>query len=116
MGTSRIKKGGSNVSLYGVRCIFKWRDRPEYEERVTVWRAKSFEAAVERAEAEAKQYAADIDFEYLGLAQAFDLKAVQIKDGSEVFSLIRTSPLAPGEYIDRFFNTGSERQRHMGPG
>jgi hypothetical protein len=113
MGTSRIKEAGSNVSWYGVRCIFKWRDRPEYEERVTVWRATSFEAAVERAEAEANEYAADIDFEYLGLAQAFDLKAVQIKDGSEVFSLIRTSLLAPGEYIDRFFETGSERQRDL---
>jgi hypothetical protein len=113
MGTSRIREGGSKVSWYGVRCIFKWRDRPEYEERVTVWRATSFEAAIERAEAEAREYGAATELEYLGLAQAFDLKAVQIKDGCEVFSLIRTSLLAPGEYIDRFFDTGSERQRHL---
>jgi len=105
-----MEDGGSNLSWYGVRCIFKWRDRPAYEERVTVWRAMSFEAAIERAEAEAKQYAAATDFEYLGLAQAFGLKADQIADGSEVFSLIRTSPLAPDEYINRFFDTGSERQ------
>jgi hypothetical protein len=113
MGTSRIEEGGSNLSWYGVRCIFKWRDRPEYEERVTVWHATSFEAAIERAEAEAREYGADTELEYLGLAQAFDLKADQIADGSEVFSLIRTSPLAPDEYINRFFDTGSERQRHL---
>jgi hypothetical protein len=114
MGTSRMDESGSDVSWYGVRCIFKWRDRPQYEERVTVWRSTSFEAAIERAEAEANQYAAASDFEYLGLAQGFDLKADQIEDGSEVFSLIRTSPMAPDEYINRFFDTGSERQDTVG--
>ncbi len=109
-----MEEGGSDLSWYGVRCLFKWRDRPEYEERVTLWRATSFEAAIERAEAEASEYGADTELEYLGLAQAFDLKADQIADGSEVFSLIRTSPLAPREYINRFFDTGSERQRNIG--
>ena len=113
MGTSRIDESRSDVRWYGVRCIFKWRDRPEYEERITVWRATSFEAAIERAETEANQYAANIGFEYLGLAQAFELSVDQIEDGSEVFSLIRTSPLAPDEYVNRFFDTGSERQRNI---
>jgi hypothetical protein len=31
--------------------------------------------------------------------------------GSEVFSLIRTSSLEPHEYLNRFFDTGSEHQK-----
>src|SRR5260370_33572395 len=102
--------GGPNLSGYGAGCCFKWRVGRASVARATVGRAMAFEAAIEGAEAEAKQYAAATDFEYLGLAQAFGLKADQIADGSEVFSLIRTSPLAPDEYINRFFDTGSERQ------
>jgi hypothetical protein len=30
--------------------------------------------------------------------------------GAEVFSLMRDSELAPDDYIDRFFDTGQERQ------
>ena len=33
--------------------------------------------------------------------------------GVEVFSLIRDSPLAPREYVDRFFDTGAEHQRKV---
>jgi hypothetical protein len=32
-------------------------------------------------------------------------------DGAEVFSLMRDSQLAPAEYLDAFFDTGSERQQ-----
>jgi len=99
-----------NVKWYCVRCVFKRRDRPQYEERMTVWRAASFEAAIERAEAEALEYQAVSEFEYLRLAQAYDLKTSLIEDGSEIFSLIRTSALGPDEYINRFFDTGTEAQ------
>jgi hypothetical protein len=98
------------LTWYGVRCIFKGHDDSAYEERVTLWRAESFEHAIERAEAEAVAYAANVDFEYLGLAQAFDTKAVRITNGAEVFSLIRNSSLQPRDYLDRFFDTGTERQ------
>lgn len=99
------------LTWYGVRCIFKWRNHPSYEERITVWRAESFEAAVELAEAEAKAYADAVGFEYLRLAQAFDTRAVRISHGSEMFSLIRTSSLEPSEYLNRFFDSGSEHQK-----
>ena len=81
---------------FAVRCMFSIgafsapRARG-YEERITLWRAGSFEAAVEMAEAEASQYAAtvpDLETEYLGLAQA--LRLFDDPDhGAEVFSLMR---------------------------
>src|SRR5712691_516365 len=97
-------------SWYGVRCIFKLGDQPLYEERITVWRAQSFGEAIDLAEAEAREYGATNGFEYLQLAQIFDQKSEIVGSGSEVFSLIRESRLAPDDYINRFFATGSERQ------
>jgi hypothetical protein len=68
---------------FAVRCIFEldpsYGSRggatPEhlYEERVTLWRAPSIDAALELAEQEAQTYCADEATRYLGLAQAFAL-------------------------------------------
>lgn len=105
---------------YAVRCLFELVRPPSgdptrtYEERTTLWRAGSFEEAIERAEGDAREYAAMLDMEYLGLAQAFHL-AVEgaIGDGDEVFSLVRDRPLTPADYIDRHFDTGQERRRRL---
>jgi hypothetical protein len=99
---------------YAVRCVFAFDadDGVAYEERVTVWKAASFDGAIERAEQEAVGYAADVDCRYVGLAQVFRLGVRNsIEDGDEVFSLIRDSDLAPEDYLSRFFDTGTERQR-----
>ena len=69
------------VQWYGVRCVFAVGWPPEavgrtYEERVTVWRARTAAEAVERAEVEARAYAAAIEESpspYLGLAQSYRL-------------------------------------------
>jgi hypothetical protein len=110
---------------YVVRCLFQTRRGPswkpradglnEYEERVTLWNARSFEEAIERAESEAREYAATIEVEYLGLAQAFALDddIDTPGDGREAFSLIRADPAEPAEYLDRFFDTGREIQQTM---
>jgi hypothetical protein len=85
-----------------------------YEERITVWRAASFEAVIARAEAEASEYAAF--FDQLGtislkFSQTYKLGIDgAIEDGDEVFSLIRDSELSPQDYIDRHFDTGTEYQ------
>ncbi len=94
---------------FSVRCVFRLGDQPDFEERITLWRSGSFEEAIELAEAEGHEYAATSGFEYLGLAQAFDLKTESLRNGTEAFSLIRTSPLEPSDYLNRFFDTGSER-------
>ena len=63
---------------YAVRCIFEWHSRLSaedrvYEERITLWRTKSWKKALKRAEDEARRYAKLIESEqaYLGTAQAY---------------------------------------------
>jgi len=103
---------------YAVRCIFSVGWPPgfagkTYEERITLWRASSGAHAIERAEEEALRYAdaiIDAPSTYLGLAQAYHLYD-EPNDGAEIFSLCRVNELAPTAYLDRFFDTGDERQR-----
>jgi hypothetical protein len=105
------------MGWYSVRCIFQLNEIREgespYEERVTLWRADDFDAAIEQAEAEGLEYIEDTEFAYLGLAQCFYLgdDITQILSGTEVFSLIRSSNLQPEQYLDTFFDTGTEHQR-----
>jgi hypothetical protein len=80
-----------------------------YEERITLWRAASLDAAIAMAETEAEAYA-DAGGQYLGLAQAYHLSDSPT-DGGELFSLIRYSDLESDAYLDRYFDTGSERQQ-----
>lgn len=109
---------------YAVRCLFRTaRNQPwgpsdlesgesAYEERITLWRANSFEEAIERAEVEASEYASAIEddaTEYIGLAQAFHLFGNPV-DGAEIFSLARRSKLEPDDYLNHFFDAGGEYQ------
>ncbi|MBM0257324.1 hypothetical protein [Micromonospora sp. 4G55] len=100
---------------YAVRCVFH-DDAGEptvYEERITIWRAGSFDEAIALAEADAAGYTDGISFTYSGLAQAFRLFD-EPGHGAEVYSLMRDSDLPPGEYLARFFDTGDERQGAVG--
>lgn len=108
------------AAWFAVRCVFAsgWPagpGHPVYEERITLWRASSVEEAVARAETEATKYAATIEEapdNYLGLAQAYQLSD-EPGDATEVFSLLRESELAADDYLDAFFDTGSERAREL---
>ncbi|MFT3829553.1 MAG: hypothetical protein QM691_07590 [Opitutaceae bacterium] len=82
-----------------------------YEERITIWNAKSEGAAVRKAEAEAKRYSQGSGGRYLGFIQSYWLFEEVSLDGVEVFSLIRESDLPPKKYIDAYFDTGDEKQR-----
>lgn len=102
---------------FAVRCVFAtgWpTDSPQaYEERITLWRAATFDQAIEKAEADALEYARGIEEApdtYLGIAQAYKFDGPP-GEGVEVFSLIRRSPLAADDYINAFFDTGDEYQR-----
>jgi hypothetical protein len=103
---------------YAVRCLFRLSIGPEeteaaYEERITLWRAASFDEAIARAEAEARSYAAGLDESpgaITDLVQAYHLFDVP-GDGAEIFSLMRLSDLEPNAYINTFFDTGTERQQ-----
>ena len=112
---------GPGRDWYAVRCVVASRWPPEaaetvYEERITLWQARTADEAIERAEAEARAYAAAIEgtpATYLGLAQSFHL-VDSPADGAEVFSLMRVSELRPSSYLNRHFATGTERQ-HEAP-
>lgn len=103
------------MGWYSVRCVFQLNEFSEspYEERITLWRADDFDTAIELAEAEALDYIEDTTSTYLGLAQCFYLgdDIQQIHSGTEVYSLMRDSQLSPDQYLDTFFDTGTEHQR-----
>jgi hypothetical protein len=97
---------------YAVRSLFEITDEAgsAYEERITLWQAGSSEQALENARAEAEEYAEFAGLTYLsGFAQAYLLADSPPRDGAEVFASIRDSALPPKPYIERFFDTGSER-------
>jgi len=97
---------------YCVRTVFQFLRGPTatFEERLTLWHANGFPAAVALAEAEAHEYAGSQDgCAYAGLAQAYQLLDAP-GHGAEVFSLMRDSSLAVDAYLSAFFDTGSERQ------
>ena len=82
-----------------------------FEERVTLWHAESFDEAIAMAENEAADYAENVGGKYLGLAQAYHLAENFPTSGVEVFSLMRESDLDPEDYLSCFFDTGTERQQ-----
>lgn len=99
---------------YSVRCVFVHGDAM-FEERITVWRAKDEDHAIQLAEREAAHYNEDISdspnpTRYIGLAQSFKLSDEPGAPGAEVFSLIRDSELSPDDYLNRYFDTGDEHE------
>jgi len=101
---------------FGVRTLYLWSPDSLYEERVTLWRANSLESAIDLAEREAREYCVEgLGVEYLGFSQAYDtsLTEPRVQAPTEVFSLMRRSDLGPGDYIDRFFDTGEERANRL---
>lgn len=119
---SAMTDGATPSSWYAVRCILVAAENKPwgptdlelgeaaYEERITLWRAASMDAAIALAEADAEEYAEDLESEYAGLAQCYRFDG-EPEQGAEVFSLIRRSRLEPDDYIDRFFETGGECQQ-----
>jgi hypothetical protein len=110
-----LRAGFGDQPWYAVRCAFRVLDdrlpRGEnaYEERITLWRAESFDEAIALAEQEGHRYVDENDHveEFAGLAQAYHLFD-DPGSGAEVFSLIRRSELDTHEYLARFFDTGQE--------
>jgi hypothetical protein len=105
--------GSAEAPWTTVRCVFRSVSGDEfvYEERLTLWQADSLDEAITLAEADAHRYATEVDVEYLGLAQAYGLPGPPAS-GAEVYSLMRESELSADDYLDRFFDTGRERQSH----
>lgn len=106
----------AQLGWYSVRCVIE-HGQPSgaggngYEERITLWRASSFDEAIERAEAEATRYADGLDDSTVtDLVQAYHLFD-EPGDGAEIFSLIRESHMQAESYITALFDTGTEHQQ-----
>ena len=101
---------------FGVKCVFQISLAAEtpghrvYEERVTIWTASSFDEAIQKAEAEASEYAGE-NHKYLGYCDAFELYDDPSLEGAEVYSLMRESRKEADDYVNTFFDTGRERTR-----
>ncbi|HET8893356.1 MAG TPA: hypothetical protein VFM96_04605 [Gaiellaceae bacterium] len=97
---------------FAVRHIV--RNGRMFEERITLWRASDFQAAIAAARQEAESYCGlDQSWELLDLFQAYALDGESPDSGSEVFSLIRESDLDADTYVERFFATSAELQRDI---
>ena len=109
----------TGLAWFSAKCIFRHptaRAEPVssvYEERVIVTRARDFQAAMAKAEEEeeARECCALLDAEYLDHVSVFSIDATELGDKAEVYSLMRTSPLASDEYLDTFYDTGAEHER-----
>lgn len=115
---ARRKTSSDSQPWYGVKLLYQ-HIRPDitlhtYEERVLIVVAVNFEKAIAKAEKISKRSYESETVKYLGYAMAFNIfaGAGPLPEGSEVFSLLRTSKLAAEKYIDRFHDTGSELAGH----
>lgn len=100
---------------YGVKCIFLHHDlknrngQNNFEERVILVYANSFDDAIEKAEKEAKLYCEQLEtVEYLKFCNAYRIGESQIEDGTEIYSLITKSDLSSADFINTHHATGGE--------
>jgi hypothetical protein len=100
---------------YGVKCLIEHGEPSDqagahlYEERVVVFRATDFDQAIELAEREVTDYARQNDARYLGYCNAFKMDAAVIEKGTEVYSVMREVPLSPRDFIDRYYDDGTDK-------
>lgn len=103
---------------YSVKIIFRHehlsdtKNTKVYEERLIVLRAHSLEEAINAGEKEGKRYSKLMgDVKYLGYVAAYRLCVETIEEGTEVYSLMRRSKLSKRQFIDRYYDDGTERTR-----
>ncbi len=115
----------SDLEWYSVRCIFEHDDlayeteTTVYEERIVILRAEGLDDAIVRGEAEAEEYTVstgDASIRYAGFIDAYRTGEKELRDGMEVYSLMRGTTLPEAEFITRYYDDGTERsQRWSGP-
>ena len=105
---------------YTVKCLFDHPDRKSdgesflYEERITLWRASSFEEAHRLAEEEGRRYASEAGCVFLGSTDSFHLFDDDVAQGTEIYSAMRGSNLEPSVYRQKFCLTARDRAKPLG--
>ena len=104
---------------FAVRCVFSHPQHASdaelnlYEERITLWKARSFKEACAMAEADALVYAAEANCIFIRSTDAFHLFEQDIRSGAEVWSTMRGSGMTPELYITTFCDTPRDRKTHF---
>jgi hypothetical protein len=108
----------SAKGLFRHGSLSKRSGKQVYEERIVLFRAGDFHEAIALADAEARQYAADLEAaEYLGYVDVYELEPDSLGHEAEVYSLMRSTELNPEEFITRYHADGTQRsQRESGLG
>lgn len=98
------------MAWFGVRSVIEFDG--VFEERVVLFSAGDIDSAIRRAETEAHAYVEALGSgRVLDFCQAYEIGDDEVSDGAEVFSLMRTSGLAPEAYLSTYFDTGDEHQQ-----
>jgi hypothetical protein len=102
---------------YAVRCLFDHPSRRKdgedhlYEERITLWKAKSFDDAFSQTEIEAMKYADENHCVFLRTSDCSHLFDEVIQEGSEIFTTMRGSNMHPELYQKTYCCSPSDRAR-----
>ena len=106
---------------YTVKCLFHHPDLNHpgddflYEERLTLWKAESFEEAHRMAEEEARRYASENNCVFVKSTDSFHLFEEEIVAGGEIYSTMRGSNLQPDAYFRTFCVTNRDRLLPLRP-
>jgi len=95
-------------SWYSAKCVFRIPEtdsrRQIYEERIILIKAKDWDSAKKKAEAEANIYCDDSTAtEFTGFLDVFHLFDETLGDKTEIFSSMQTSDLDSDEYLSQFY-------------
>ena len=100
---------------FAVRCLFSHPTRKHFseeqlfEERITLWRADSWDEAFTAAEAEAANYANSANCIFVRALDGFHLFDSTVGEASEVWSVMRGSNMDADTYILTFCKTARDR-------
>jgi len=103
------------MKFYGAKTLYKHNAPPKfgkkwvYEERIVLIGAHNADEAIKQAELEANNYSKkEKTIVYLNFVNVFEIFDRKISSGSEVYSIMRSEDLIDDEYIDRYYDTGTE--------
>ena len=106
----------TSVVWYSAKCLFLHRaisrrqKKPCYEERITLIRARNFREAIRKGESEARRYARGPgpgEMDYLGFITVYKLFDKAMRDGAEVYSILRSIKGPQEKFITRYYDDGT---------
>jgi hypothetical protein len=93
----------SAKTVYRHRLVQDGVTKTVFEERVVLFHAANFEDATAKAETEASKYCSAVEnVVYLGFVSVYYLPEDTVREGTEIYSLMRDSDLSDADYLARF--------------